>query len=546
MPSDFFILLLIYIPVAFCGQCYADEYRAKPSKVLPAFSRKFDDNSRRLLDREVDFEPIRIYVYYGELNTTLEVQNFIKNYVVDGAIKWFRKVLLINPIIGRLSFPGFLGKDCEGFKIPREHTTFGVNADVIIYFTAGNSNRELAGWAITCLAEKGTGYPLAGRLHLETGGLQNETFEDALSTVIHEMSHILAFSTNLMDLWVKPDGSKYQNDEILLWGTERNTTVAKLKSPNVLARGKRYYNCSELDGIELEVSPTNGTLGSHWEKRTLNDDYMVSDFDIHDITYSDISLAVFEDSGWYKVNYSILNKPHWGAGKGCRFLKEKCIINEQPNFNEFCQNTTYTQCDYRHLRKGTCNLKQFSKVIPQAFQYFSDPYLGGGDQYIDYCPVIKPDKKGNCREIDPYIKYQNETYGETMCENCRCLEGNYTALNKTMIWHAMCHNVTCTQNAAIIHIKNSSVTCNFTGGQVKVPGFQGFLQCPSSNILCRDMPCPDNCSGRGKCIHGVCMCDNGDRGGSCPGTRKSNTFYFNTTSSSIIPILNFLLFVFIL
>lgn len=111
-----------------------------------------------------------------------------------------------------------------------------------------------------------------------------------------------------------------------------------------------------MDGIELEISK-NGTIGSHWEKRVMNDDFMVSDFDIHDIVYSDTSLAVFEDSGWYKVNYQYANEPIWGYKKGCKFLQEKCVVNQRPNFDEFCQNSTYSHCDYKHLRKGDCNIK---------------------------------------------------------------------------------------------------------------------------------------------------------------------------------------------
>ncbi|CAG9321226.1 unnamed protein product [Blepharisma stoltei] len=541
MLTGLLLSILLNLPFVFSGECHADEHRATPSKVMPAFSRKFDENNRLLLDRESDFEPIRIYVHYGELKVPLAAQKFIKTYVVDGAIKWFRKVLLINPVIGRLTFPGFSGRDCGGFKIPREHATVGVNADVVIYLTAGDNDTGLAGWAITCLVEKGLGYPLASQLHLETVGLKNETFEDALSTVIHEMSHILAFSANLMDLWIKPDGSKYKNDEILLWGVERNKTVAKLKTPKVLAKAKEHFNCSELEGIGLEVSRVNGTLGSHWEKRIMNDDYMVPDFDIHDIGYSDISLAVFEDSGWYKVNYWILNKPIWGFHKGCEFLKEKCIVDNKPLPNEFCLNSTFSQCDYRHLRKGNCNLNQFHDMLPEPFQYFSNPCLGGKDEYIDYCPVVKPFYKGNCRETNPSMQDINQLYGEAMCESCRCIEGTYSKSMGSLEHHAICHNITCTADAAIIHIRNVSVTCPFTGGTVKAPGFHGFLVCPESDILCIEMPCLDNCSGRGKCIRGVCNCDNGVKGGACPGKRQNDTFSLNVTNKAIIAIIGILL-----
>ena len=40
--------------------------------------------------------------------------------------------------------------------------------------------------------------------------------------------------------------------------------------------------------------------------------------------YSAISLALFEDSGWYRVNYSQAETLVWGYGEGCDFVSQKC------------------------------------------------------------------------------------------------------------------------------------------------------------------------------------------------------------------------------
>lgn len=152
---------------------------------------------------------------------------------------------------------------------------------------------------------------------------------------------------------------------------------------------------------------------------------MVADFNIKDVVYSEISMAVFEDSGWYQVKYNMLDKPIWGNQKGCKFVREKCLKDEIPNFSEFSTEIQFSHCDYKHLRKGYSNLKDNSHKLPIAYQYFSNEYLGSNDHFLDFCPVIEPLKSGNCRETRPDYQKIDVNIGENMCEDCRCVEGDY-------------------------------------------------------------------------------------------------------------------------
>ena len=43
----------------------------------------------------------------------------------------------------------------------------------------------------------------------------------------------------------------------------------------ILIVARQYYNCPTLDGIEVEDGgDPDGTVGSHWEKRILDNEYM--------------------------------------------------------------------------------------------------------------------------------------------------------------------------------------------------------------------------------------------------------------------------------
>lgn len=40
--------------------------------------------------------------------------------------------------------------------------------------------------------------------------------------------------------------------------------------------------------------------------------------------FSRITLALMEDTGWYKANYSMASPLTWGRNLGCNFVKKSC------------------------------------------------------------------------------------------------------------------------------------------------------------------------------------------------------------------------------
>ena len=82
----------------------------------------------------------------------------------------------------------------------------------------------------------------------------------------------------------------------------------------------------------------------HWEKTVMGNDYMTATTQPH-MVISDITLALFEDSGWYMPNYTYAeeyngNHSHWwGKNRGCDFPKHYSCPLGDPQSNrtgEFC------------------------------------------------------------------------------------------------------------------------------------------------------------------------------------------------------------------
>ncbi|CAK9060384.1 Leishmanolysin-like peptidase (Invadolysin) [Durusdinium trenchii] len=93
--------------------------------------------------------------------------------------------------------------------------------------------------------------------------------------------------------------------------------VVRMTTPTVLAEARSFFDCPTLDGAELENQEGNGCsiIGSHWEQRVFAGEIMspVSTERLVETYVSRVSLAVFQDSGWYKPNMSAADPVVKGA-----------------------------------------------------------------------------------------------------------------------------------------------------------------------------------------------------------------------------------------
>ncbi|CAG9318554.1 unnamed protein product [Blepharisma stoltei] len=333
---------------------------------------------------------------------------------------------------------------------------------------------------------------------------------------IHEITHALAFAPELFDLFKKPNGLPYSDDEITkeIYFPNREKWVTVLTLPTVVSKAREIFGCENLEGIELEDYGGSGSAGSHWDMRILPGDYMSPQLSFESV-FSAITLALFQDSGWYDVNFDYSQQILWGHKAGCEWLEDKCFRDENPKFSGFCKPSNRTGCDVYHLSESFCASKLVNN-IPTNEQYFNDPDLGGSVSYADFCPYMYPFSNRKCRELSSlsYPKY----YGESVGVNSRCVES--TLLNKKYKFSpeikGNCYEViNCTYTYATLRVGDQEVNCPFDGGNITIKGYNGVLICPNSDVLCSEKPCFHACSGQGKCINGKCHCNQGFEGDDC-------------------------------
>jgi len=214
--------------------------------------------------------------------------------------------------------------------------------------------------ALHCLQHDETLRPIAGYIQFKPQlNVNNSTALDYMVWLaVHEISHILVINNALYEDYIDPDSlepigiSNVIGKKIMENGKKMNY----IKSPRVLETARKHFNCPDLDGVPLEYNGGVGTAGSHWAKKYMNTDYMIGD-SYGENLISDITLALFEDSGWYKVDYKMSNLFLWGKGAGCGFFdtSKKCI---QPKNQIFEASDDYR--DYLNLRNKKSESKELS------------------------------------------------------------------------------------------------------------------------------------------------------------------------------------------
>ena len=103
--------------------------------------------------------------------------------------------------------------------------------------------------------------------------------------------------------------------------------------------------------------------------------------------FSSLTLALLEDTGWYKGNYEMTTMSTFGLGAGCGFVNEDCI-NEDGTIPAsskgfFCNSLSTLRrqsfhCTPTHEGIGYCDLFDFQAeniddrfLPPKEFQYLT-------------------------------------------------------------------------------------------------------------------------------------------------------------------------------
>lgn len=282
-----------------------------------------------------EWKPIRIFADYSGLQSdaqeSVKLTEAIKEKIIPKTIKILEQLFKVRPvnsivITERVCNEEYLiSQDVFGPDNPKE-------TDLIIlvnYDKTGDFKKyRVEASAVHCFQDKKTKRPLVGLISFREN-LIVETDVDIDYLVwlaLHEISHVLLFNETLYKDFIDPITFKHlpTNQVLLTQKNQHGQNVDYVISNKVMQVAKKHYNCPSLIGVPLEYNGSVNSIGGHWSRKALNTDYMIGRSHGENLI-SEISLAFFEDSGWYKPDYTKANLFYWGKNKGCKFLTNNCV-----------------------------------------------------------------------------------------------------------------------------------------------------------------------------------------------------------------------------
>eukprot|EP00899_Mesostigma_viride_P017489 jgi/Mesvir1/25741/Mv01923-RA.1 len=307
----------------------------------------------------------------------------------------------------------------------------------------------------------------------------------------------------------------------------------------VAAAVREHFGCHVVDGAELEQQGGFEPANSHWQSRIFYGELMGrkgTNFPV----VSKLTLALFEDSGWYVPNYDQAGALAFGFGAGCDFALKSCAnAYSMPNVFEgvYCrgreitrhfkgrQYTLQSSCTYDGMAVGGCVDCEASGRPPHAQKACE----------IDGCTPLKSYSNYHCTMTnqglgqDPGHHSSPEFWGQSFSPSARCFGTGLEPWVKDKWIHpplgSGCFERRCFRNGTQWTLqvqvgKDHWVTCvdgelvDVTGGGVHFR--RAFLgPCPVAREYCPDNSCPLDCSNRGICRNLVCHCIPGYTGPHC-------------------------------
>ncbi|CAI9777817.1 unnamed protein product [Fraxinus pennsylvanica] len=435
---------------------------------------------------------------------------------------WFGRALAVEPVKGNLRLSGYsaCGQD-GGVQLPRESVEEGVaNADLILLVTTRPTTGNTLAWAVACERDQ-WGRAIAGHVNVAPRHLTAEAETLLSATLIHEVMHVLGFDPHAFAHF--RDDRKRRRIRVTEQATDEKLgrMVTKVVLPRVIMYSRYHYGAfsQNFSGLELEDGGGRGTSGSHWEKRLLMNEIMTGSVDTRSVV-SKMTLALLEDSGWYRANYSMSDRLDWGRNQGTEFVTSPCNRWKGPYH---CNTTQISGCTYNREAEGYCPIVSYSGELPQWARYFPEANKGGQSSLADYCTYFVAYSDGSCTATNS-ARAPDRMLGEMRGSSSRCMASSLVRsgfVRGSTTQGNGCYQHRCVNNTLEVAVDGIWKVCPESGGPVQYPGFNGELICPAYYELCHVDPvpasgqCPNSCNFNGDCIDGKCRCFLGFEGYDC-------------------------------
>ncbi|RNF03126.1 surface protease GP63 [Trypanosoma rangeli] len=404
---------------------------------------------------------------------TAEKKFITLNRLIPGAIKMHTDRLHVQPLMLGLRVPNYTSETaCGSFTIPSSHHTTGVfGADIFLYAAAAPTEPPSIAWALGC-SFLPDGRPVAGVINIGPHAVIDS--DSTVRVAAHEIAHVLGFATYVFNP---------MNMVKTIPGVRGKKNVVVVSSPKTVEKTRAHFNCTSAPGMELEDGGGGIRPSSHWERRNAKDELMASMKGAG--YYTALTMAAFDDMGFYRAQWSMAEQMPWGSNFGCKLLTEKCLINGVTQYPEmFCDSTSnLLECTSDRVALGSCKIVGYDDPLPAQFQYFTDPRVGGRSADLtDCCPFIVPLPNMWCVDGDAYLMR-----GSRIGPRSKCLKTYYLRDLHGLIGD-VCAEVACDTDELLVRYLGDETWHACPEGSTITPTSpffrDGEIVCPKRSEVC--------------------------------------------------------------
>ena len=248
------------------------------------------------------------------------------------------------------------------------------------------------------------------------------------------------------------------------------------------------------------------TALSHWDKRVMGNELMTGTTSPTDVTLglSPMTLAFFEDSGHYDVDYRVCSEPaelSYGRAAGCGFIEQRCDTVVGGRDRYFCWKDNTFGCTTDRLGAGICLTHSYPFALPESYQYFpGDAHKGGVIPHMDFCPTYVGDSNTLC--VNEELGVVTSGKGNIFSVSSRCFEtsgeaekeGGFRSQHAPSTYanriSPRCFETRCPGGTRVeLRVAHTTdwLRCPLNGsaGDIAAPdGYVGIIHCPPASDIC--------------------------------------------------------------
>jgi hypothetical protein len=354
---------------------------------------------------------------------------------------------------------------------------------------------SILAWAGPRIRHPKSQRPISGEMAVTWYGdktflVATDSVDLAVGTLIHELGHVIAF------MGFQKYHSRY---------TRYNKThhLFQWTGPKVAQAGSKFYGCEQKDWPGMSIETINSSkAGSHWTEEWTGPEMMspVSG-SLHQLV-SPVTLALVEDTDWYKVDHRFSENYTFRKGQGCA-IKYNCPKTP------ICTIGTENIAVSDHKGIGYCKKDKNGCAVENKYGNRNCTAPGGWEKYfLDYGASYD----GNCVIAQgSFARYDadKQAYAEKIVSVRADCAKDHSSYKLT--WKNFKLNL-----EALTHSGDVSVVCDKEGDtRFNVNGDTGsYVKCKDPKSFCEarfghhsraggeEGACDDSCKKNGRCHPG--------------------------------------------